>query len=107
MTHRIKIRPKANIDVDDCFLYLVQENEDAALNFFDAVRQTFADLGRMPGMGKRYQHPTRQDLNLHQWPVKGFRAYLIFYRIHAAEIEIVRVLPAVRNIDQILQNEIN
>jgi toxin ParE1/3/4 len=75
------------------------------MRFFDAVRQTFADLGRMPGIGKRYHHSAKPKINLHQWPVRGFRAYLIFYQIHSAEIEIVRVLPASRNIHQILKDE--
>jgi toxin ParE1/3/4 len=107
MTHRIKIRPKASIDTDDCFAYIVQNNEDSALRFFDAVRQTFADLARMPRVGKRYRHSAKPDLQLHQWPVRGFRAYLIFYRISETEIEIVRILPASRNLDQILANESN
>jgi toxin ParE1/3/4 len=103
MTHRIKTRPQADIDIDDCFTYIAENNEDAALRFFDAVRQTFADLARMPGVGKRYTKTSNPDLNLRQWAVRGFRNYLIFYQINTDEIIIVRLLPATRDIDQILK----
>jgi toxin ParE1/3/4 len=106
MTDRIKTRPQANLDLEDCFTYTAGNNEDAALRFFDAVRQTLADLARMPGKGKFYHHSSKTGVRLHQWQVKGFRAYLIFYQIHTDEIDIVRILPASRNIDQILKDEI-
>jgi toxin ParE1/3/4 len=104
MTHRIRTLPKADFDIDDCVAYIAEDNEDSALRFFDAVRQTFADLARMPGIGKRYSNVSHPDLNLHQWPVRGFRKYLIFYRIKEDEIVIERLLPASRNIDQIFKD---
>ncbi|BAY12274.1 type II toxin-antitoxin system RelE/ParE family toxin [Calothrix sp. NIES-2098] len=42
MTKRIIITPKASLDIDEHFAYIAQENSDAALHFFDAVRETFA-----------------------------------------------------------------
>jgi toxin ParE1/3/4 len=42
MTLRIFITPKANIDIDDSFNYIAQNNTDAALNFFDAARSSIA-----------------------------------------------------------------
>jgi toxin ParE1/3/4 len=101
MTRRIVVRPAVSFDVDDHVAYLSEQNEDRAFRFFDAVRETFADLARMPGMGVRYRHPTRADLNLHKWSVKGFRSYLVFYKIHETEVEIVRIISAARDIDQI------
>lgn len=54
MTKRIVITPKASLDIDEYFAYIAQENPDTALLFFDSVRETFAQLARMPGMGSRY-----------------------------------------------------
>ncbi|NMG09488.1 type II toxin-antitoxin system RelE/ParE family toxin [Brasilonema sp. UFV-L1] len=51
MTKRIIITPKASLDIDEHFAYIAQQNSDTALHFFDAVRETFAQLARMPGMG--------------------------------------------------------
>jgi toxin ParE1/3/4 len=107
MTRTIVIRPKASLDLDDCFIFIAQNNEDAATRFFDSVRQTYANLARMPRMGTVYHATSDQNSDLRKWPVKGFRGYLIFYRVHETEIEIVRVLPAARNIDQILESDLN
>ncbi len=39
MTKRIFITPKASQDIDKIVAYITQNNSDAALQFFDAVRQ--------------------------------------------------------------------
>ncbi len=44
MTRRILIRPRATVDLDEQFAYIAEDNFDAALNFFDAARQTFSQL---------------------------------------------------------------
>lgn len=102
---KITIRPQANLDIEDHVTYLAEQNEDRAFRFFDYVRETFADLARMPRIGRRHLHPTKPDLNLHRWAVKNFHTYLVFYRIRETEIEIVRVLPAVRDLNRILDGE--
>jgi toxin ParE1/3/4 len=107
MTHRITIRPKASIDTDECFDYIREKDEEAAMRFFDAIRETFANLARMPRMGKRYGRGPESASPLRQWPVKGFRSYLIFYRVYAAEIEIIRILPASRDLTQLLKDELS
>jgi toxin ParE1/3/4 len=105
MNRGIVTRPQAMFDIDDCFIFMAQSSEDKALQFFDAVRQTFAALARMPGMGSLYL--PMQHLDWRKWPVKGFRGYLIFYRVHENTIEILRVLPTSRDIDLILTSTIN
>jgi toxin ParE1/3/4 len=55
MNRRILIHEDANLDLQEHFQYLAQSNQDSALHFFDAARQTFISLARMPGMGQRYQ----------------------------------------------------
>jgi len=39
------------------------------------------------------------------WPVPGFRNYLIFYRIAADDIQILRVLHAARDLESTLEDE--
>ncbi|MBW4667756.1 MAG: type II toxin-antitoxin system RelE/ParE family toxin [Cyanomargarita calcarea GSE-NOS-MK-12-04C] len=51
MTKRIVITPQASSDIDQHFAYISQENQEAALKFFDSARQSFAQLARTPGMG--------------------------------------------------------
>jgi toxin ParE1/3/4 len=54
MTKRIIIAPKASNDIDRHFEYLAQYNLEAALNFFDAARQTSAQIAQTPSIGSPY-----------------------------------------------------
>ncbi|MEH2227021.1 type II toxin-antitoxin system RelE/ParE family toxin [Nostoc sp.] len=105
MTKRIVITPKASLDIDEYFAYIAQENPDTALFFFDSVRETFAQLARMPGMGSRYPLDNLRLQGLRKWAVKGFRKYLIFYFERDESIEVVRILYAGQDIERILEQE--
>jgi toxin ParE1/3/4 len=103
MTKRIVITPKASSDLDEHFEYLAQSNLEAALNFFDAARQTFAQIARTPGIGSSYVIKNKTLHGLRKWVVKGFRNQLIFYFDRDEYIEIIRVLSSARDIDTILR----
>jgi toxin ParE1/3/4 len=105
MTKRIVITPQANLDIDENFAYISQENTDAALQFFDAVRGTLAQLAKMPGMGSRYYSQNPRLQGLRKWAVKGFKNYLIFYFEEDESICIVRILYATQDIERILAQE--
>ncbi|BAY75990.1 plasmid stabilization system [Nostoc linckia NIES-25] len=105
MTKRIVITPKASLDIDEYFVYIGQENPDTALLFFDSVRETFAQLARMPGMGSRYPLNNLRLQGLRKWAVKGFKKYLIFYFERDESIEVVRILYAGQDIERILEQE--
>ena len=105
MTKRIFITPKASQDIDKIFSYIYQNNSDAALRFFDAVRQTLAKLAQMSGMGRLYPVNNPRLEGLWKQSVKGFENYLIFYLTFEEYIEIVRILHAVRDIEAILDQE--
>jgi toxin ParE1/3/4 len=113
MTFKIFVTPLASIDIEDIVAYLASSNSDVAMNFFDAVRVTFADLARNPNIGVAYtsRNPTLQ--NLRRWPVKDFDSYLIFY-INACDssggrqgqqVEIVRVLHGKRDLEFALNQQ--
>ncbi|WP_315790892.1 type II toxin-antitoxin system RelE/ParE family toxin [Fischerella sp. JS2] len=106
MTKWIIITPKASLDIDEHFAYIAQENPDAALHFFDAVRETFAELARMPGMGRLYKVQNPRLQGLRKWAVKDFKKYLIFYFQQDENIQILRVLYAGRDIERILEQEL-
>ena len=105
MTKRILIRPKASQDLDDHFAYIAERNGEAALQFFDNVRLTLAQLARMPQMGRVYviQNPRLQGLR--KWAVRLFKRYLIFYIERDDAIEIVRILYASQDLSSILDRE--
>ncbi|NJM57726.1 MAG: type II toxin-antitoxin system RelE/ParE family toxin [Synechococcales cyanobacterium RU_4_20] len=104
MARQINITPRASQDIDDQFNRIAQDDFGAALRFFDAVRQTIAQLARMPGMGTPYPLSNAKLVGLRRWPVKGFSKQLIFYLTDDNQIQILRVLHASRDIPGILDD---
>jgi toxin ParE1/3/4 len=104
MNRRILITEDANLDLHEHFNYLAQNNRDRAFYFFDAARQTFAALARMPGMGQQYKSEDEDVVNIHKWSVKGFKNYLIFYRYNDETLEILRIIFATRDLAPTLKD---
>lgn len=104
MIRRISIRPAASDDIDQQVVYLSHSNLPAAMRFFDAARQTFANLARMPSIGVIYRTGEDETQDIRRWAVKGFKNHLIFYRFDSSVIEIIRVLHAAQDLDRILDD---
>lgn len=88
----------ADLDLDEIWEYIAQDNIDAADRWINKLFNAFESLARSPGMGH-----TRKDLTEHEvlfWPVA---AYLIIYRKHARQIEIVAVTQGARDIPSFLR----
>ncbi|NER80792.1 MAG: type II toxin-antitoxin system RelE/ParE family toxin [Leptolyngbya sp. SIO1D8] len=105
MMRRIIVSVLARLDLRNHFEYLTANDENKGLAFFDAARQTFADLSRMPGMGSPYPSSKERLRDLRKWHVKGFKRFLIFYRIQKDRIEIVRILYGSQDIQTLLDRE--
>ena len=105
MSRTVSIRPQAIADLNTHADYLSQQDVSVGFRFFDAARQTFADLARIPGIGSAYETNNSSLQTLRKWRVKGFEKFLIFYIMEQNSIEIVRVLYAAQNIQDILQQE--
>ena len=83
----------AELDLDEIWEYIAQENIDAADRWIGRLFDAFESLARNPGMGHR-----RDDLTAYPilfWPVG---AYLILYRFQKKMIEIVAVTQGARDI---------
>ena len=105
MTRRIFITSKASQDIDRLFEYLAQNNNEAALRFFDATRQTIAKLAVSPGKGTLFEIDNPQLVGLRKWAVKGFEKYLIFYLTDEELLTVIRVINASRDLPNILAKE--
>ena len=105
MSRNISICPQAIADLNTHADYLSQQDTSVGFRFFDAARQTFADLARMPGIGSAYETNNPSLQTLRKWRVKGFEKFLIFYLMEETSIGIVRVLYATQDIQNILQQE--
>ena len=105
MKRRIHRRPQAKLDLIAHALYIAEDNPDAAERFLDAAEASFEQLANMPKMGSPRQFKNPSLAGLRMWPVKGFRKHLIFYRLTAGGVEVIRMLHAARDIEKILEED--
>jgi toxin ParE1/3/4 len=106
MTSRNRIRPAADMDLDDQAAYLAREASlETALRFYDAAASTFEEIAHVPDLGERRPTANQRLEGLRVRRIQGFEKHLIFYRPVADGIEIVRGLHGARDIDRLLESE--
>ena len=98
----LRVLPAADADVDEIAAYIAQDSIEQAMRFFDAVNATYKMIFEAPSRWPLYgfTHPRLQDIRKHA--VLGFPNHLIFYRIDADMVEIIRVLHGARDIPNVL-----
>ena len=103
MNLRILKRPLAKKDIIESALYIAEDNSSAAEVFLNTLEKTFDDLSKMPnmGVGRDYANPRLKGIRM--WPVPNFEKYLIFYLRTKDSLEIVRLIHASRNIEEIFK----
>lgn len=102
MNLRVTIRPAADADIDESFLYIARDGVDAALRFLEATERTFLDLAGMPHQGHLWNSELGRLEQVRVWPVKGFENWLVFYRSVTGGIEVLHVLHGARDLSQLL-----
>ena len=107
MIYGLRILPAADADVDQAGLHIARDNVDAALRFYDALDRTYREIRDYPKRWPRYEldHPRLRDLR--KRAVVGYRNYLVFYRVDADMVEIVRVLHGARDIPALLVEDLS
>ncbi len=92
MSRKVKVSLPAKNDLDEIWLFIAQDNLDAADRFVDFLTDKFPLLASSPQMGRR-----RDDLSpgLRGFPVKN---YVILYRILKNRIEVARVVHGARDL---------
>ncbi|MDB9518609.1 type II toxin-antitoxin system RelE/ParE family toxin [Roseofilum reptotaenium CS-1145] len=105
MASKIAIAPQANLDLEQHFEYIAINDADSAMRFFDAVRSTFSQLAKNPGIGRIYEVKNPNLQGLRKWRVTGFEKYLIFYQYSEETLTIIRLIHGSRDIASILVEE--
>lgn len=92
-------------DLIDISTYISQDNLDAGDRFIYAAEATFQQIARLPGVGRLsgFTHPKLTQVR--QFPVKGFKNYLIYYQLQGEIIDVMHILQGSQNIARILQLE--
>jgi toxin ParE1/3/4 len=100
----IQKRPQVIRDLIELATYIAEGNMDASDRFLLAAEETFKQLAQMPKMGKLCQFSDPNLIDVRQQAIKGFRRYLIFYRLIDSGVEILRVIHGARDIEDIFDN---
>ncbi len=105
MANLIK-RPIVIQDLIHHATYISLNNLEAGDRFLYTAEATFQRLAELPAIGKLsgFSHPQLTDIR--QYPIKGFRNYLVFYRIQSETVEILRVLHGAQDLEPIFEQEI-
>ena len=90
--NQYRVSAGARSDLDEIWLYIAQDNPDAADKYIRAIVSRFPTLASMPLLGRE-----RSELS------PGLRSFVvghhvIFYRLCDGGIEVARVLDGVRDL---------
>jgi toxin ParE1/3/4 len=103
--NKVSKRPQVIQDLIGLATYIAEDNLDASDLFLQAAEETFKQLGEIPQMGKFCQFSDHDLAGIRQQAIKGFRKYLIFYRLTDEGVEILRVIHGARDIEAILEED--
>jgi toxin ParE1/3/4 len=93
-------------DIYDLAAYLLDQSEEVAYRFIDAVELTLKELATRPGVGspKNYDHPALTGMRT--WWVSGFPNHLIYYFPLADGIDVVAVMHGSRDAERRLSERV-
>jgi toxin ParE1/3/4 len=100
----VRLRPKAEREIDQAAAYYARSDVDTALRLYGAVDRALVLLSRNPSIGTlRYAHLLPGG-RLRMWPLRRF-PYLVFYLDVPPTLDVLRFLHARRDIPAVLQEE--
>ena len=97
-------KPRAKADLLEHYVYIGEENLDAAEQFLDATEAAFAKLAAMPRMGRRWRSEDPRLDAMRVWPIPGWK-YLVFCRPVEQGIDVVRVLHGAQDVSTLVAKE--
>lgn len=103
MTKRVVRRDKARADILDIHDTIAARNPAAALRWLDAVEATIREgIARYPSSGVKRDYGRKKLAGFLMMPVRDFGTYLVFYRIEADAIRIVRIIHGAPDVPNVL-----
>ena len=97
---RIKYLSRAIQDLAGIRTYIATESPGAAQRVGNRIREMINSLKQFPNLGKPGRVFGTRELNT---PRIGKITYIVLYRVKREEIQILRVLPGMRDLDAILE----
>ncbi len=101
MAYSILKNPQAERDIEECFVYIAEENLDVGIYFLVAVEESIEQIASFPKIGSVKTFAGSQLHGLRMWRVKDYEKYLIFYLLKTETVEIIRVLHSSRDLQDL------
>lgn len=98
MTSRaVVFKPVAANDLLMLGLHYREINPRLEARFLRGVQEALGQIRDMPELGSRLESDLESLKDVRQWYVKGFDKYLLFYRLEADTLAVIRVLHGARD----------
>jgi len=95
------LSPEAFDDLDAISAYITADDPEAADRVVDSAYRACANLAAHPQLGPLRRFPDSDLPDIRFFVLTDFPKYLIFYRIAADGVEIVRILHSAQDIDNL------
>jgi len=89
------VTSRCESQINEIVNYIAEDNVDAAIDFYERLKALFRLISQNPKMGR--ERPELAE-GLRSFPVGK---YVVFYRIWAGEVAIVRVVDGARDLEQL------
>lgn len=105
MMAKINKHPIVIRDLIEQATYIAEDNLDASDRFLMAAEDTFKFLGTMPAIGRLSGFTHARLADVRQYAIKGFKSFLIFYRVTDDGVDVLRVLHGARDLEALLEGD--
>jgi toxin ParE1/3/4 len=102
---KVNKRPIVIQDLIEQATYIAEGSLDASDRFLRAAEETFQFLGNMPAIGRLSGFTHSSLVDVRQYAIKGFKSFLIFYRVTDDGVDILRVLHGSRDVEALLEGD--
>lgn len=104
MRHDVRLRPRAILDADGEYAYLAARSISAANRFIKAIDRALDHLATFPLSGGAWKPEDPELADIRVIILPNFRNHLVFYRVHADWVEVIRILHGARDLETILRD---
>ncbi len=72
MMREIFKRPQAERDIEECFVFIAEDDLDKGVFFLVAVEESLEQLAEFPALGAEWKFQDERLQNVRMWHVKGY-----------------------------------
>jgi toxin ParE1/3/4 len=99
----VTFSPAAEQDLSDILEFIAKDNKRAADRVANEVFVTLDVLCVNPEAGKVRQFKSPQLSGIHSYVLKQFHNYIVFYRLCAGNLEVIRLLHGARDFETLFE----